>query len=66
MLCLEHGTTLIVPFGRPACSAKEASANAVNGVSLAGFTTVVHPAASAGATYLHDGHDERCRDRPYV
>jgi hypothetical protein len=57
---------LIVPFGRPACSAKEASANAVNGVSLAGFTTVVHPAASAGATYLHDGHDERCRDRPYV
>ena len=35
------------PFGNPACSANAAKANAVNGVSSAGFKTMVHPAASA-------------------
>src|SRR5690606_30061610 len=42
-------TTLNTPGGTPACSASTASASAEYGVSLAGFTTTVHPAARAGA-----------------
>ena len=45
-------TTLITPFGMPASSANAAAARADNGVSLAGFTTVVHPQARAAPSYL--------------
>src|ERR1700744_3448877 len=41
---------LNTPFGTPAFSAKATSANALSGVSLAGFSTPVQPAASAGDT----------------
>ena len=41
---------LNTPFGTPARSASSAKANADNGVSSAGFTTTVHPAAMAGVT----------------
>src|SRR3954471_23452525 len=36
------------PFGTPARSASSQRASAENGVWLAGFSTIVHPAASAG------------------
>ncbi|MGY3454872.1 hypothetical protein ACVWW5_000322 [Bradyrhizobium sp. LM3.4] len=43
-------TMLNTPLGTPAFSASTASANADSGVSLAGFSTTVQPAASAGET----------------
>src|ERR1700757_2910121 len=36
------------PFGTPARSANSHNANAENGVAVAGFSTIVEPAASAG------------------
>jgi hypothetical protein len=42
--------TLRTPAGTPARVASSASANADNGVCAAGLTTIVQPAASAGAT----------------
>src|ERR1700733_6586169 len=42
---------LNTPFGTPAFSASTASANALSGVSLAGLSTTVQPAASAGETF---------------
>src|SRR6202166_3737970 len=41
---------LNTPFGTPAFSASATKASAVSGVSLAGFSTTVQPAASAGDT----------------
>ena len=41
-------TTLRTPSGRPASSAIRSSSSAVSGVSSAGFSTTVLPAASAG------------------
>src|SRR5439155_27023156 len=46
----EPGTTLKTPAGRPARSPSSASASAENGVALAGFSTIVQPAANAGPT----------------
>src|SRR6266478_10072630 len=43
-----EGTTLTTPGGTPASSNTEAMASAVSGVSLAGLSTTVQPAASAG------------------
>ncbi len=45
------GTTLRTPGGRPTSDATSASRSAVSGVSEAGLSTTVHPAASAGATF---------------
>src|ERR671938_213668 len=42
---------LNTPLGTPAFSASATSASAVSGVSLAGFSTTVQPAASAGETF---------------
>ncbi len=42
-------TTLTTPPGTPASRRMSAIANAVSGVSLAGLSTTVQPAASAGA-----------------
>ena len=42
-------TTLRTPAGRPASSISAATASAVSGVSAAGLSTIVQPAASAGA-----------------
>src|SRR5687768_14687631 len=42
-------TTLITPSGNPARRASSASARAENGASFEGWTTQVHPAASAAA-----------------
>ena len=39
---------MTTPAGSPASANSPASARAVSGVSDAGFTTAVHPAASAG------------------
>ena len=39
------------PAGSPACSPSSASASAESGVCSAGFSTIVHPAASAGAAF---------------
>ena len=44
-------TTLSTPSGRPASSAILSSSSAVSGVSSAGFSTIVLPAASAGAAF---------------
>ena len=44
-------TTLTTPSGRPASSASSAKRSAVRGVSSAGFSTTVLPAASAGASF---------------
>jgi hypothetical protein len=44
--------TLNTPLGRPASSANCPSARAVRGVSSAGLTTHVHPAASAAPAFL--------------
>jgi hypothetical protein len=41
-------TTFTTPAGTPARSSRSASASAVSGVSPAGFSTTVQPAASAG------------------
>mmetsp|Transcript_5514 Transcript_5514/g.9227 ORF Transcript_5514/g.9227 Transcript_5514/m.9227 type:complete len:203 (+) Transcript_5514:937-1545(+) len=45
-------TTCSTPGINPASSATLAIAMADNGVSSAGFTTIVHPAARAGASFL--------------
>lgn len=45
------GMVLTTPGGTPARSKIAAMASAVSGVSLAGFSTVVQPAASAGAIF---------------
>ena len=42
------GTTLTTPAGTPASARIAATASAVSGVSVAGFSTTVQPAASAG------------------
>ncbi len=44
-------TTFRTPSGRPATSAIFSSSSAVSGVSSAGLSTIVLPAASAGATF---------------
>ena len=44
-------TTLSTPSGMPASSAIRSSSSAVSGVSSAGLSTTVLPAASAGATF---------------
>ena len=41
-------TTLRTPAGRPTSSSSAASASMVSGVSEAGLTTIVQPAAMAG------------------
>ena len=41
-------TTLNTPLGTPARSASSAKASAENGVAVAGFSTMVQPAANAG------------------
>ncbi len=46
--CAGPCTTLKTPAGIPARSASSASASAESGVSLAGLSTIVQPAASAG------------------
>jgi hypothetical protein len=43
-------TTLITPGGIPASRARRASSRQVSGASSAGLTTIVLPAAIAGAT----------------
>ena len=43
------GTTLTTPSGAPARAIRRATASAVSGVSAAGLSTTVQPAASAGA-----------------
>ena len=42
-------TTLSTPAGKPASSPMRITARAVNGVCSAGLSTIVQPAASAGA-----------------
>ena len=44
-------TRLKTPFGRSISSRISASMNAVSGATSLGFSTTVHPAASAGATF---------------
>jgi hypothetical protein len=44
-------TTLSTPAGSPASSKIAASASMLNGVCLAGFTTMVQPAATAGPIF---------------
>ena len=44
-------TTLTTPSGRPASSASRSNSSAVSGVSSAGLSTTVLPAASAGASF---------------
>ena len=44
-------TTFTTPAGTPARCIISAIANAVRGVSLAGFSTTVQPAASAGPIF---------------
>ena len=44
-------TTVSTPAGTPASRAISANNNEDNGVSSAGFSTAVQPAASAGATF---------------
>ena len=43
------GTTFTTPSGTPAAASSLAMASAVSGVSAAGLSATVHPAASAGA-----------------
>jgi hypothetical protein len=47
----EAGDDLSTPGGSPACIAGSPSSNADSGVCSAGLRTIVHPAASAGATF---------------
>ena len=42
------GRTLTTPSGTPAWASTSATSSAVSGVSSAGLSTTVHPAASAG------------------
>src|SRR5699024_4775033 len=44
-------TILTTPFGNPASSINLAKYNADNGVCSAGFKTIVHPVARAGAIF---------------
>ncbi len=44
------GTTLTTPSGTPASTSRRVTARAVSGVSDAGLSTTVQPAASAGAS----------------
>src|SRR5437868_5376515 len=44
-------TTLITPAGAPASAMMRASSNVVPAVNSDGFATMVHPAASAGASF---------------
>jgi uncharacterized RmlC-like cupin family protein len=44
-------TTFSTPVGSDAASASSAKSSAVSGVNSAGLMTIVHPAASAGATF---------------
>ena len=44
-------TRLTTPGGNPASSKTRNVSTAHSGVCSAGFTTIVHPAASAGATF---------------
>jgi hypothetical protein len=44
-------TRLTTPAGMPASSNTRNVSTAQSGVCSAGFTTIVHPAASAGATF---------------
>ena len=46
------GSTLTTPSGTPASARMAAIARADSGVSLAGFSTTVQPAASAGPIFL--------------
>lgn len=43
------GMTLIIPFSKPACSARWTSVSALSGVSGEGLTIMVQPAAKAVA-----------------
>ncbi len=45
------GTTLTTPAGTPTSSSTRASASEVSGVSAAGLSTTVQPAARAGAIF---------------
>src|SRR5690606_9830049 len=45
------GTTFSTPGGKPTSAARNASSRAVSGVCSAGFSTMVFPHASAGATF---------------
>src|SRR3989442_10647735 len=45
------GTTLKAPAGKPASRVSSAKASAVSGVSEAGLSTTVQPAAKAGANF---------------
>lgn len=47
----EDGTTLSTPSGRPARRNNSTRYRVVSGVRSAGFSTTVHPAASAGAIF---------------
>jgi hypothetical protein len=46
-----EGSTFTTPAGTPASSRTAARAKAVSGVSLAGLSTTVQPAASAGPIF---------------
>lgn len=46
-------TMLITPGGKPASMISWPIIKAVKGVCSAGFKTIVHPAANAGATFQH-------------
>ena len=46
---LGPGTTLTTPSGTPASARASATARAVSGVRVAGFSTTAQPAARAGA-----------------
>ena len=45
------GTMLTTPAGKPTSVASSASRSAESGVCGSGFSTTVHPAASAGASF---------------
>ena len=45
------GTTLIAPGGNPTSVASSAIRSAVSGVCESGLSTIVQPAASAGASF---------------
>lgn len=44
-------TTLTTPGGNPACPNSSANTSVETGACSDGFTTIVHPAASAGASF---------------
>ena len=57
-VCPSPVITLSTPGGSPASSASSASRSALSGVCSAGLSTIVQPAASAGAD-LPGGHQQR-------